>query len=492
MQEPTDDMSTTPEETPKVEGTPADEAEPVTEAEPEVGTESEPEETPAAEPEPEVGSTLAAGTRVLSHDEPTADTPAHPHGLAGIKDAFSRHRAAFVLLAVGAVAVVLILVVAGIHASNLPPTDVIESDATSRLATPSYDCNLYGNAVKLTFVSLEVSSRTRTETAITSDAAQFGASGYASADVTAIYKNASVTVTKTATLGYAKVDGSWIGIGTEQNVRLSYEATAGVDQSRMLNSMSVILGRADQALHANDPDNTSYANELSLVGIYGNASVTVADEEFDADAQTDTVKLELKKSEGFGEYDCELTVHFAFRAANGIWEIDSIDVSNDAKTLGYNSVVGTWTGTFQSQETDGTKCLAASSTPLEITVSSYQNTSSGARLTGTISGVAHFHDHPGDNADSCDGDTVFSDVKFTATIDESGASGLGGNAVFVATLPEMAGGTVSVTLGFGTSDDPDAVVAVVETLYQRKESFLFVQYDKSIGYKDTYVLQRTQ
>jgi len=72
----------------------------------------------------------------------------------------------------------------------------------------------------------------------------------------------------------------------------------------------------------------------------------VADEEFDAEAQTDTVKLELTKPEGFGAYDCELTVHFAFRAANGIWEIDSIEVSDDARTLGYDSVVGTWTGTL--------------------------------------------------------------------------------------------------------------------------------------------------
>jgi len=65
------------------------------------------------------------------------------------------------------------------------------------------------NAATLSFVSIGINSRTRTETAITSDAAQFGASGYASADVTAVYKNASVTATKTATLGYAKVNGSW-------------------------------------------------------------------------------------------------------------------------------------------------------------------------------------------------------------------------------------------------------------------------------------------
>jgi len=470
MQEPTDDMSTAPEEAPA----------------------HEPGSATGPTVEPEAGSTLTAGTRVLSRDDPTAHAPSHPHGLAGIRDACSRHRAAFMLLGVGAVAIVFILVVAGIHASNLPPTDVIETDATSRLATPPYDCDLYGNASNLSFVSIGINSRTRTETAITSDAAQFGASGYASADVTAVYKNASVTATKTATLGYAKVNGSWVGIGTEQNVRLSYEATAGIDRNRMRDDMSAILGKADQALHVNDPDNTSYANEPSLVGLYDNANVTVADEEFDAEAQTDTVKLELTKPEGFGAYDCELTVHFAFRAANGIWEIDSIEVSDDARTLGYDSVVGTWTGTFQSQETDGNKCLAASSTPLEVTIDSYQNTSSGARLSGTVSGMAHFHDHPADNADSCDGDTVFSDVRFTATLDGSGTSGLGGDAVFVTTLPEMAGGTVDVSLGFGTSDDPGAVVAVVETSYQHEESFLFVRYDTSIGYKDTYVLQRTQ
>jgi len=116
MQGPTDDMSTAPEEAPA----------------------HEPGPTTGPAAEPEVGSTLAAGTRVLSRDDPTAHAPSRPHGLAGIRDAFSRHRAAFVLLGVGAVAIAFILVVAGIHASNLPPADVIETDATSRLATPPY------------------------------------------------------------------------------------------------------------------------------------------------------------------------------------------------------------------------------------------------------------------------------------------------------------------------------------------------------------------
>lgn len=140
---------------------------------------AESQATQAPDSEPEAGHTLAAGTRVLPHDEPPVGAPSKPHGLAGLRDAFSRHRTAFMLLGLGAIAVVVILVTAGIHASNLPPADVVETDAVDRLEAPDYDAGLYGNADKLALVSLDVVSRTRTETAITSDAAQFGASGYA-------------------------------------------------------------------------------------------------------------------------------------------------------------------------------------------------------------------------------------------------------------------------------------------------------------------------
>ena len=56
----------------------------------------------------------------------------------------------------------------------------------------------------------------------------------------------------------------------------------------------------------------------------------------------------------------------------------------------------------------------------------------------------------------------------------------------------MAGGTVSITLDFGTTSDPTEVVAVVETTYAHPTSFLFVEYEENIGYKDSYVLHQTQ
>ena len=36
------------------------------------------------------------------------------------------------------------------------------------------------------------------------------------------------------------------------------------------------------------------------------------------------------------------------------------------------------------------------------------------------------------------------------------------------------------------------VVAVVETAYTHPTSFLFVEYEENIGYKDSYVLHQTQ
>ena len=105
---------------------------------------------------------------------------------------------------------------------------------------------------------------------------------------------------------------------------------------------------------------------------------------------------------------------------------------------------------------------------------------------------AQFHEHPKANADSCTGDLAFTDVSFTAVLDAASSSDSGGPATFVATLPEMAGGTVSITLDFGTTSDPTEVVAVVETRYAHPTSFLFVEYEENIGYKDSYVLHQTQ
>lgn len=130
--------------------------------------------------------------------------------------------------------------------------------------------------------------------------------------------------------------------------------------------------------------------------------------------------------------------------------------------------------------------------PLTVTFEAQSGPASidgaGAQLTGSISGLAHFHTQPETDAQSTKGDAAIDSAVLSASLVEGGADG--SDLAFSADLPDQAGGTVSVVFLFGTAEDPDAAVAKVTSTFKQASSFLFIPTTETYTYTDTYYLHK--
>ena len=437
-----------------------------------------------------------------------ADAHARPHlsdvtGITGsyLRASFAdflaackRHKGGCLVFGAILVACVFILASATLNARNVPGADFVEKDAWARLGAPEYAPGVFGSQDNLYMSEVKVDSQRRVVRTNDSSQAQFGASGYAEAHVTAKFGNGSVVATKTATLSYAKVGSTWQGIGGEADASVSYEAVAGVPRTQVLANLDDLLAEGERSLKAatKTAGGSTGGAGLTLAQIYDGAKVSVESEDFDGEAQTETMSLTCVKASSFESYTCRLTTHFAFRPVNGVWEVESVEVNDDAKTRTFQPLVGTWEGTFQSQETDGAKCLGAGASPLSVTFEAAETADgdAGARLTGSISALAHFHEHPSADSAACDGDEALADVRLVANYYGGHNADVDSDLAFVAALPEEVGGTVTVTFGFGVGGDPTQAVARVQTTYPHKGTFLFIPYDQTITYTDVYLLRK--
>lgn len=457
---------------------------------------------PAEPPTEELGCAQGQAAR----DD--ADAHARPHlsdvtGITGsyLRASFAdflaackRHKGGCLVFGAILVAYVFILASAVLNARNVPGADFVEKDAWTRLGAPEYAPGVFGSQDNLYMSEVKVDSQRRVVRTNDSSQAQFVASGYAEAHVTAKFGNGSVVATKTATLSYAKVGSTWQGIGGEADASVSYEAVAGVPRTQVLANLDDLLAEGERSLKAatKTAGGSTGGAGLTLAQIYDGAKVSVESEDFDGEAQTETVSLTCVKASSFESYTCRLTTHFAFRPVNGVWEVESVEVNDDAKTRTFQPLVGTWEGTFQSQETDGAKCLGAGASPLSVTFEAAETADgdAGARLTGSISALAHFHEHPSADSAACDGDEALADVRLVANYYGGHNADVDSDLAFVAALPEEVGGTVTVTFGFGVGGDPAQAVARVQTTYPHKGTFLFIPYDQTITYTDVYLLRK--
>lgn len=457
---------------------------------------------PAEPPTEELGRAQRQATR----DDADAHVRPHLSDVTGITGSYlrasfddllaacKRHKGGCLAFGAILVACVFILASAALHARNVPGADFVEKDAWARLSAPEYAPGVFGSQDNLYMSEVKVDSQRRVVRTNDSSQAQFGASGYAEAHVTAKFGNGSVVATKTAILSYAKVGSTWQGIGGEADVSVSYEAVAGVPRTQVLANLDDLLAEGERSFKAaaKTAGGSTGDTGLTLAQIYDGAKVSVESEDFDEEAQTETVALTCVKASSFESYTCRLTAHFAFRPVNGVWEVESVEVNDDAKTRTFQPLVGTWEGTFQSQETDGAKCLGAGASPLSVTFEAAESADgdAGARLTGSISALAHFHEHPSADSAACDGDEALADVRLVANYYGGHNADVDSDLAFVAALPEEVGGTVTVTFGFGAGGDPTQAVARVQTTYPHKGTFLFIPYDQTITYTDVYLLRK--
>ncbi len=394
-----------------------------------------------------------------------------------LADLVRRHRGTTVALALIACATAVLLGIALSRALSVPDEATVADGARTVLSTPEYSSGTYGTDTALVSQDIDVRGVTRSQTAPDGTDAQFGASGYATAEVVVTYSGQSVSASQGATLSFALVDGAWSVMPGVANEGVTWRATGGVDQNKVLSNVHLLLARADEA------DDT----EPPLAELYAYAAVAIEEESFDEDAQTDTLTISCVRTEAFETYECLLSVTFSFSQTSGQWGVSQVEVSDGARERNLHALFGTWTGTFQSQQTDGGKCLAAREGGLTVEVLGASVGDSAAMLSGYVGGVAHYHANPAEDAPSCKGDVALGEVHFTARL-ESDDEGL----VFVAELPEDVGGNAVLTLRFGTSEDPSAAVAEVRSEFTYDDAILFIPYERTATYVDSFMLRRTE
>ena len=388
-----------------------------------------------------------------------------------------RHRGATVALALIACVAAALLGVALFRALAVPDAATVEADARATLSTPEYSGGTYGTDATLVTKGVDVRSVSRSQTAPEGTSPQFGAAGYATAEVVASYAGQGVTADQGATLSYALVDGTWTILPGTTNEGVTWHATTGVDQNKVLSNVHLLLERVDAA----------DAGEPPLAELYANAAMAIESESFDEEAQTDTLEVSCVRTEAFETYECLLTVTFSFSQTNGQWGVSQVEASGTARERNLEALLGTWSGEFRSQQTDGGKCLAAREGGLTVEVLGVSVGEDAVMLSGYVSGVAHYHANPADDAASCKGDVALGEVHFTARL-ESEDEGL----VFVAELPEDVGGDASLTLRFGTPEDPSAAVAEVRSEFTYDDAILFIPYERTATYVDSFTLLRAE
>ena len=309
------------------------------------------------------------------------------------------------ILALLSLALLSAVIVFFIRVSNVPSTETVIADARTRAEAPTWTPGEYDADESLLLTGIEVVSRTRSTTAISSDAAQFGATGYANSVVRLTYTGNAIAATKISKLGYANTQG-WNAIGDEETQSVFYQATSGVSTTKVLDAISDVLAKLDEK---NPNEAISYSSQFS------GATFTVLDAGFDREQQTCWVRMSGVSPTFYGSLTCDITASFTFDASTGTWALDTVSPSAGLK-YDYSGLVGTWKGTFVSCEaSSGSPCYAGRTNPLTLTVTSAGFSRDQLVLTGTAEGVVHNHGALNTSYRWYPGDTEFKNASVSLT-----------------------------------------------------------------------------
>ena len=309
------------------------------------------------------------------------------------------------ILALLSLALLSAVIVFFIRVSNVPSTDTVIADARTRAEAPTWTPGEYDADESLLLTGIEVVSRTRSTTAISSDAAQFGATGYANSVVRLTYTGNAIAATKISKLGYANTQG-WNAIGDEETQSVTYQATSGVSTTKVLDAIGDVLAKLDEK---NPNEAISYSSQFS------GATFTVLDAGFDREQQTCWVRMSGVSPTFYGSLTCDITASFTFDASTGTWSLDTVSPSAGLK-YDYSGLVGTWKGTFVSCEaSSGSPCYAGRTNPLTLTVTSAGFSRDQLVLTGTAEGVVHNHGALNTSYRWYPGDTEFKNASVSLT-----------------------------------------------------------------------------
>ena len=309
------------------------------------------------------------------------------------------------ILALLSLALLSAVIVFFIRVSNVPSTDTVIADARTRAEAPAWTPGEYDADESLLLTGIEVVSRTRSTTAISSDAAQFGATGYANSVVRLTYTGNAIAATKISKLGYANTQG-WNAIGDEETQSVTYQATSGVSTTKVLDAIGDVLAKLDEK---NPNEAISYSSQFS------GATFTVLDAGFNREQQTCWVRMSGVSPTFYGSLTCDITASFTFDASTGTWSLDTVSPSAGLK-YDYSGLVGTWKGTFVSCEaSSGSPCYAGRTNPLTLTVTSAGFSRDQLVLAATAEGVVHNHGALNTSYRWYPGDTEFKNASVSLT-----------------------------------------------------------------------------
>lgn len=393
-----------------------------------------------------------------------------------------RHQRAVAVLAVVALGALLAAVLFARALASAPTNAALEADIAQRAGSATYTAGQYGSDEELSVSSVSITRKTQTQ----SPAAQTGGLSAAAYDVQAEmhYLNGSVEIVRNVGGTYVQSSEGWVLSGELSDLGTSYTARSGVDQDKVLANAAAILAEAD----------SSWKGGGSLASAYQDATFSVVGNDFQAspenDTSTDDVTLHAERADTFWSVRTDIVAHFAF--LDGTWQLRSAEASEGALTPVYDQLVGTWVGTHTGSQSTAGACYGANSTPLSVTIASVGDSSgSRSQVTGTISGLAHFHAPAKTSEDSDEGDQELRDVAFTGTISTAHDDQTNADLNIACKVPDSAGGSLAFTLGFGPKDDPTGAVAIVSTTHEYTERLLFVvPYQTQVTYTDTYSLSR--
>ena len=472
---------------------------PEAEAEHEPAPGPDPSPAPPARQDPQVTATMplpepieapAASPGESPQPAPEATVPPAPRPplrerLAAPLTALAGHRALVVAALLALAAAIAGVTLFLYRTSQMPPDDLVRTDAQAKLAAPSYTAGPYASDDPLVLDTVEIERKQPSKTR----------RGACEVNVVATFSSTAMETRADATLTYVHEDGAWsCTAATTGNA--SHRATAGVSTEKVTEQVDTLLQAAD----------TETGDKgASLVNLYRNAEVSVVSEEFDEEAQADVVTLHCSSSATFVSYECDLVARFRFAAASGAWELAGAEVSDTARELGFRPLVGTWRGTFQNQVSRSGKCLAARDAGLVVEVRrAAMGEDGGATIEGTVTGVAHLHADAEADAASSEGDVTLDAVPFVGATPTNASTedllallaGTGdkkkrAGIVFECTTQDNPDGEVRLVLEFGSSKAPDAATATLTSTHDYQDVFLgLVPYERESRYDDAFSLEK--
>ena len=377
---------------------------------------------------------------------------------------------------------VVIVVVSSGSASSLPSDEQIQEDILSNSEWNLATGGSYGTNATYEDPTIEVTSKERYEE-VEDYLKLLGVKAVCSAQATGSTSNGSVDASCSFDCLYIKTDGEWELFSCDAG-DTTYTATAGVAEDVVAAKAADFLDMADEHLGA-----------TSLENLYEDVTPTVESVDFDEEAQTTTATLLYDNSTAFSDLSATITVDFVFDS--GGWELGGATADEDAYTVSYDKLIGTWTGSFESQECYDSHCYGAEDQALTLTIDSIDPDS--LKVTGTVKGLAHYHEASDGDEDSDKGDEVV-ELEFTGTLDTgtcydysldfSSTPALWADC----TWPEDDDGQLTLVFSFGLADEPEAAEAllITEANYTVSSTGGSITANGVDTYTDLYTLEQSE